>query len=215
MENRARPGPRPFSCGALAKVSQGPVRGECGAVQNRRMMRQRIAFPLLILGGLLGSGAIAQSLPSAPGGQLDEPAAARAEVDFSSSSVLPAAPVPVALRGRAAATPQFGRGVIFVPLPPPAPVPQFSTPTALGMVIGGTVGGVVGFNRGNGANRSAGAVAGIVLGGIAGALVGHIYNDVHTLRSQARARRTCLPQCPTHRCGCPSGGAGGSPPRHP
>lgn len=122
----------------------------------------------------------AQSLPSAPERQLDAPVPSNAEAAAYSSSALPSSLTPAALRGEAAGMAQFGRGVIFIPVPAPPPPPQFSAPTALGMVIGGTIGGVVGFNRGSGADRPAGAVAGIVLGGIAGALVGHIYNDVHT-----------------------------------
>ncbi|MGC2637949.1 MAG: hypothetical protein WA294_12280 [Acidobacteriaceae bacterium] len=179
------------------------------------MMRNRIAFPLLVLGGLLGSAAIAQSLPSAPESHLDAPAAPHAEAAAYSSSAPASSLTPAGLRGEAAAMPQFGRGVIFFPVPPPPALPQFSTPTALGMVIGGTIGGVVGFNRDSEADRPAGAFAGIVLGGIAGALVGHIYNEVHTLRCQGGAHRRCLPHCPPRRCGCAPGGSGGSAPSHP
>jgi len=168
------------------------------------MMKNGIALPLLVLGGLLGSGAIAQNLPSAPEAQAATPAGG--DSGSYSSSALPPDFSQIAARGRAPALPQFGRSVVFVPLPAPPPL-QISPPTGEGMVVGGTIGGVVGFNMARGTERPAGAVAGLVLGAIGGALVGHIVNDVHTMRTQRHGHGG--PVCPRRRHCCPRPGQPG------
>lgn len=166
-------------------------------------MRNRIAYPLLVLGGLLGSMAIAQNLPSAPDAHLAAPAATDAEGAEYSTSALPPGSTLAELRGRP--VPQFGRpgGIIYYPPFPPPPPPEISAPTGIGMLTGGLIGGAWGFNQEHGAARAGGAVAGLLAGALVGGMVGHIYHELHASRAQANPPGAPRPHC-RHRGGAPN-----------